>query len=116
MTPEIAGRTDLGTMPRIEALKGFLDEDPKDSFSRYALAMEYVKLGNLDDAVREFETVASNDTDYVATYYQLAKAYEMAGQPEDAERTYRQGIAVATRVGDQHASEELAAALELLTE
>lgn len=103
-------------MSRIEALKGFLEEDPKDSFSRYALAMEYAKLGNLDNAIREFETVASNDADYVATYYQLAKAYETADQPGNAERIYRQGIAVAARVGDQHASEELTAALELLTE
>ena len=44
-------------MNRIEILKGFLEENPKDSFSRYALALEYVKLGQHDDAVREFETV-----------------------------------------------------------
>ena len=27
-----------GTMNRVEILKGFLEQDPKDSFSRYALA------------------------------------------------------------------------------
>ena len=43
-------------MNRIEILKGFLEENPKDSFSRYALALEYVKLGQNDDAVQEFET------------------------------------------------------------
>ena len=44
-------------MSRIDILKGFLEENPNDSFSRYAIALEYVKLGKNDDAVREFETV-----------------------------------------------------------
>ncbi len=102
-------------MSRVEALKGFLAEDPNDSFSRYALAMEYAKSGNLDAAIAEFETVARNDAGYVATYYQLAKTYERAGRPEDAERTYREGIAVAARAGDDHTREELAEALASLT-
>jgi predicted Zn-dependent protease len=101
-------------MSRIEALREYLTEDPNDSFSRYALAMEYAKLGNLEDSILEFETVARNDADYVATYYQLAKAYERAGRGEDAEKTYREGITIATRVGDNHTREELTSALELL--
>ena len=44
-------------MNRVEILKGFLEQDPKDSFSRYALALEYVKAGQTDDARREFEFV-----------------------------------------------------------
>ena len=43
-------------MNRIEILTGFLKQDPNDSFSRYALALEYVKAGQHDDARREFET------------------------------------------------------------
>ena len=56
-------------MARIDLLKGFLEENPKDSFSRYALALEYVKLAQLEDARREFETVRDGDPDYLATYY-----------------------------------------------
>jgi Tfp pilus assembly protein PilF len=99
---------------RIEALQGFLEEDPGDSFSRYALAMEFAKLGDLERAIREFETNIQNDPDYVATYYQLAKAYERAGREDDARNRYRDGIAVATRLGDNHTREELTAALEFL--
>ena len=44
-------------MNRIEILKGFLEQDPKDSFSRYALALEYIKSGQTEDARREFEFV-----------------------------------------------------------
>lgn len=101
-------------MSRIEALQGFLKDDPNDSFSRYALAMEHVKQGNLDTAIEEFETVVRNDPGYVATYFQLARAYERAGRTADAEKTYRDGIDVATRAGDDHTREELTAALELL--
>jgi tetratricopeptide (TPR) repeat protein len=102
-------------MSRIDALKGFLEEDPNDSFSRYALAMELARIADLDQAIAQFETVRNNDADYVATYYQLARTYERAGRPDDAARTYRDGIAVATRMGDSHSRDELAEALNLLT-
>jgi hypothetical protein len=46
-------------MSRIYILKQFLTDNANDSFSRYALALEYVKLGLHEDAVREFETVRS---------------------------------------------------------
>jgi len=103
-------------MSRIDALMSFLDEDPNDSFSRYALAMELAKLGDMDRAIEEFETVRRNDPDYVATYYQLAKTYERAGRTDDAVGAYRDGIASATRAGDTHARDELAEALKLLAE
>lgn len=103
-------------MSRVDTLNEFLRDDPDNSFSRYALAMEYAKLGNKDDAIREFETVKENDPDYVATYYQLAKTLERAGRADDAAETYRVGITVATRVGDNHTREELTTALESLTE
>ena len=104
-------------MNRVEALKGFLEQDPKDSFSRYALALEYVKTGHTDDARREFEFVRDNDPAYVATYFQLAQLYRNLGLKHDAEKTYRTGITVASKAGDGHTQSELEEALEgLLTE
>jgi Tfp pilus assembly protein PilF len=101
-------------MNRIEILKGFLKETPDDSFSRYALALEYVKLGENDDAVREFETVKKNDPDYVATYFQLGQLYQKLGQRHEAEKTFRTGITVAAKAGDEHTKSELESALETL--
>ena len=101
-------------MNRIEILNGFLRQDPNDSFSRYALAMEYVKAGQPDDARREFETVLAKDPDYVATYYQLAGFYRTLGLKQEAEKTYRAGIAVASKAGDAHTQSELEGALESL--
>lgn len=98
-------------MSRIDALKQFLDEDPRDSFSRYALAMEYAKLERHDDAIAEYRNVIENDPDYVATYYQLGKVLESRGQTEEAREAYRKGISIASRQGDAHTREELTEAL-----
>ena len=99
-------------MSRIDLLKGFLDENPKDSFSRYALALEYVKLGRFDDARREFETVRDSDPDYVATYYQLGQLFIKMSLPHEAEKTLRTGITVAAKLGDGHTQSDLEGALE----
>jgi len=99
-------------MNRIETLKGFLKDNPNDSFLRYALALEYIKLGQNDEAVREFEAVRNTDPEYVATYYQLGQLYQKLGQKHDAEKTFRTGITVATKAGDEHTRSELEAALE----
>jgi Tfp pilus assembly protein PilF len=101
-------------MNRIEILTGFLKQDPNDSFSRYALALEYVKAGQPDDARREFETVLANDPGYVATYFQLAGFYRTLGLKHEAEKTYRAGIVVAAKAGDAHTQSELEGALESL--
>jgi Tfp pilus assembly protein PilF len=101
-------------MNRIEILKGFLNENANDSFSRYALALEYVKLGQNSDAVREFETVKKSDPDYVATYFQLGQLYQKIGESHEAEKTFRTGITVASKIGDDHTRSELEGALEAL--
>src|ERR1041385_9101670 len=101
-------------MNRIEILKGFLNDNANDSFSRYALALEYSKLGQNDDALREFKTVLHNDQAYVATYYQLGQLYQQVGQKHEAEKTFRTGITVAAKAGDEHTRSELEAALEAL--
>jgi Tfp pilus assembly protein PilF len=97
---------------RVEILKEFLEQDPKDSFSRYALALEYIKLGQSEDARREFEFVRDNDPAYVATYFQLAQLYRNLGLKHDAEKTYRSGITIAAKAGDGHTQSELEEALE----
>jgi tetratricopeptide (TPR) repeat protein len=99
-------------MNRIEILKGFLSENPNDSFSRYALALEFAKIGQNDDALREFETVKSNDPAYVATYFQLGQLYAKLGRTHEAEKTFRTGITVAASAGDEHTRSELEGALE----
>src|SRR5262245_13499494 len=93
-------------MNRIEILKGFLNDSPKDSFSRYALALKYVKLSQNKNAVQKFETVRKNDPDYVTTYFQLGQVYQKLEQRHDAEKTFRTGITVAAKIRDEHTKSE----------
>ena len=101
-------------MARIDLLKGFLEENPADSFSRYALALEYIKLGQLDVARQEFETVRDKDPEYLATYYQLGQLYQRLDMRHEAEKTFRTGITVATRQRDALTQSELESALDAL--
>ena len=101
-------------MGRMDLLKEFLQENPNDSFSRYALALEYVKLGQLDDARREFETVREKDPDYLATYYQLGQLYLRMNLRHEAEKSFRTGITVAIKQRDDHTRSELEGALDSL--
>src|SRR5262245_18349049 len=100
------------SMNQIETLKGLLKDNPNYPCLRYAMALEYIKLGQNDEAVKAFEAVRNTDPEYLATYYQLGQLYQMLGQKHDAEKTLRTGIPVATRAGDEHTRSELEAALE----
>ncbi len=100
---------------RIAILKSFLQKDPSDAFSRYALALDYVKLNRLDEAVREFEYLLEHSPDYTATYYHLGKVYERLGRTEDAKKVYQIGIERTAQRGETHAQKELREALFMLT-
>lgn len=101
--------------PRIAQLKKFLESDPNDSFSRYALALEYLNANLLQEAQSEFETLLQSDPNYTATYYHLGKLYEKQGLPEKAKALYEKGIALTAQRGETHANKELREALFMLT-
>lgn len=96
---------------RIEILKQLLEHDPSSVFARYGLAMEYVKAGQLDSAVAEFEAIAAADPSYSAAFFHGGQAMEKLGRIEEARDLYRRGIA---RSADPHARAELQAALDIL--
>jgi tetratricopeptide (TPR) repeat protein len=96
---------------RIEKLLAFIERNPADSFSRHALAMEYVKLGDDPAARSALETLLDKDPSYVGSYYHLGKIWERAGDLLMAADTYRKGILMAEKAGDRHATNELRAAL-----
>ena len=98
---------------RIEVLKQLVAQSPASTFARYGLAMEYVKAGQFETAVAEFEAVAAADPGYSAAYYHGGQALEKLGRIDDARDFYRRGIA---QTRDAHASAELQAALDILGE
>jgi len=107
--------SDTARSNRIKTLTKFLELDPNDSFSRYALALEYINAEEIEKAIKELEILLENDAEYSATYYQLAKAYVTTGKIEEAKNTYQKGIELTARLGDTHANQELREALLMLS-
>ena len=103
-------------MDRIARLRDMLAAQPTDSFLQHALALEYIKLGNDEEALKLFIALLRNEPDYVGSYYHLGKLYERLGRSEDAIESYEQGIAVAAKLKDNHARIELQQALNELTD
>ena len=99
---------------RLEILKSMVEQKPEDGFSRYGLAMEYVKGGELDTAVSEFETLLLHNPNYAAGYFHGGQTLEKLGRIEDAREFYRRGIDVTSTTGDAHTRSELIAALQML--
>lgn len=102
-------------MDRLQKLKEFLEKDPRDSFLRHALALEYIKLGNDAAAKKEFEDLLTQNPAYVGSYYHLGKLLERNGDTNAAIVIYEQGMAQAKAAGDMHAHGELRGAYEELT-
>ena len=99
---------------RLEVLRNMVALHPNDSFSRYGLAMEYARVGDLDQALQEYRNLLAVNPDYSAAYYHGGQALEKLGRTEEARQLYRQGIEATTRIGDLHTRSEIQAALELL--
>ena len=99
---------------RLEILKSMVEQNPRDSFARYGLAMEYKNAGDLEAAVREFQALLAGDPNYAAGYFHAGQTLERLGRLEDARTMYVEGIEVTSRKGDLHARDELRGALELL--
>ena len=99
---------------RLDVLKSMVAQNPKDSFSRYGLAMEYRNAGDLEGAVREFRGLIAVNPDYAYAYFHGGQTLEKLGRLEEAGEMYRAGIESATRSGDQHARGEIQGALDLL--
>jgi tetratricopeptide (TPR) repeat protein len=99
-------------MDRIQQLKAYLAASPTDSFLQHALGLEYIKLGEEEQARVVFQELLAANPGYVGTYYHLGKLLERIGNTEEAIRVYQEGMQQATKAGDQHALGELRAALE----
>ncbi|MBL7704971.1 MAG: tetratricopeptide repeat protein [Taibaiella sp.] len=102
-------------MDRIDKLKQFLNQSPHEPFLTHALALEWIKMGNQEEALACFESNKTHNPEYVGTYYHLAKLLESLNKNKEAIEVYEAGMEVARKAADTHALNELRAALEDLT-
>jgi predicted Zn-dependent protease len=101
-------------MDKIERLKEIVAMDPRNSFARYGIAMEWVSRGETAAALSEFETLLANDPDYTPGYFMAAQTLAGAGRRPEAIERLKAGISCAARDGNAHALSEMQAMLDEL--
>jgi len=102
------------TDDRLAKLLVFLEKDPDDAFTQYALALEYTSRGDKEQATHLLELLLRKDPAYVPAYQQLGFLYQELDRLTEACAILRQGIAVAARSGDHHAGREMQDTLDEL--
>jgi len=99
---------------RLELLRQVCEERPDDPFPRYGLAMELRRLGQLDQALAAFEALREASPTYLPQYLMAGQLCEQRDDEAGARAAYEAGMALAEAQGDDHALEELEAALDAL--
>ena len=96
---------------RIRTLAKRVKDNPSDTLSKFALALELVKLNELKKAQILFEQIQHHEPEYIGVYYHLGHLYAEQGENKKAVDMYKKGIEMAELIKDQHSKSELTAAL-----
>jgi tetratricopeptide (TPR) repeat protein len=97
---------------RIAHLREALAQDPNDSFSRYALALEFAGMGDLHEALQLLEDLLTRDPSYLPAYQQLGSLYTQAQRTPEAVVILKRGIELAQQQQDLLTQSELQEALD----
>jgi predicted Zn-dependent protease len=83
---------------RIEAFRAMLATQPEDAMIWYGLANEYLKGGNLSEAITALQAVIRYNPEMTAAYQLLGSALMEQGDLTAAQKTWEAGIDLATRL------------------
>ena len=89
-------------------------DNPADSFSRYALALEYSGINEPITAIELLEELIRTDATYLPAYHQLGQLLGKMNKTQDAKKIYRSGIDLAVEQNDEKEAKELREELEEL--
>ena len=104
----------MSTSKRLGILLKMTAGPQSDSFTWYALALEYRGLGRIDDALATFTELRRRDPDYVPMYLMCGTMLTESGRAAEAREWLASGVGAAAKKGDHHAAGELEAALATL--
>lgn len=96
---------------RLEMLEKLTSSGQAEAFAWYGLALEYKKLGRFDEALSTFQTLRTNDPEYLAMYLMAGQLLLEQKRATDAREWLEQGIVLARKRGDNKALGELQDAL-----
>jgi predicted Zn-dependent protease len=92
---------------RRQKLEELLAKNPNDAFTRYGIALECVREGELPAAESHFQMLIRSNPDYVPGYQMYAQTLAQNDRAEEAKSILAQGIQAAIRSGNQHAQSEM---------
>lgn len=101
---------------RIRRLASYVRQNPDDSFSKFALALELLKNNEVEKTLLLFESIRKKDPDYIGIYYHLGKLYERIGRVDEALACFRDGVKRAENRNEMRTCSELQDALRQLEE
>lgn len=93
-------------------LQQLLEQNPKDSFARYGLALEYGKGGEVDAAIAEFRRILEHDANYVPAYQMAGQLLMQDGRNDEARDFLQKGVEIASRTGNVKALGEMEGLLD----
>ena len=88
-------------------MEQLLAKNPNDAFTRYGMALECVKEGDVEAAELHFQALIHSNPDYVPGYQMYAQTLAQNNRAEDAKAVLMQGIQAAIRKGNEHARSEM---------
>jgi predicted Zn-dependent protease len=97
---------------RRQKLEEFLASNPNDAFSRYGIALDCMREGDLAAADSHFRTLLETNPDYVPGYQMYAQMLAENHRVDEAKSALAKGIDSAIRQNNQHARSEMEALLQ----
>lgn len=92
---------------RRQKLEQFLAQNPGDAFSRYGIALECLREGDLAAAEAHFKALLEANPDYVPGYQMYAQTLAQHNRAGEAKALLTRGIEAANRQGNPHARSEM---------
>ena len=100
---------------RLAMLEQLTSSGKADSFTWYALALEYKSADRIEDALRTFDKLREIDPDYVAMYLMAGSMLVDAGREDEARLWLEQGMERANAAGNAHARDEMDGLLQAIS-
>ena len=104
----------MASQERIEKLKEIIQKDSTDSFSQYALSLEYNGINEPLTAIEILEELLKRDAKYLPAYHQLGQLLGKMNKTQEAKKVYRTGVDLAVSQNDDKTAKEMREELEEL--
>jgi hypothetical protein len=101
----------MSNSKRLDFLLKMTQSGKADSFTWYALALEYKGLARVEDALATFHELRKLDQAYVPMYLMCGTMLIESGQRDAAKEWLSAGLTAARQKGDTHAAGEIEGAL-----